>query len=159
MNGYTEFRKTIAWVFAMFPGVSITAAQTEAWWSLFDAYPADLVRDSARLMISERADAQFPPTAIELMRYVKAGAPAHAARKKERPGRPALPEPGAESLLGPDHPVTAALREMRDGVVGAAALARAIAESLEARANGPVAHDVAPGTTQDEKEDRAAERP
>jgi hypothetical protein len=139
MNDYNEFRKTIAWIFAMFPGVSISASQSEAWWSLFDAYPSDLVRDSARLMISERAETNFPPTAIELMRYVKAGAAGHAARRTERPERTALPEPSAETLLGPDHPVSIAVAQAGNDP---RRLIMAILASLD---GPPVAHNSAIG--------------
>lgn len=126
-NGFQEFRNTLAWVFDLYPGQQLTLSAAESWWSLFADRPAGLINHAARVMVAQRAETRYPPSAPELLRYVEAAAKTWA---QPRPvNRPALPEPGIESLLGPGHPATLAIESARgdDGEINHRRAARALA--------------------------------
>lgn len=126
MTEYDEFRKVMAWLFALYPGSQLGASTTEAWWSLLSDYPPSLIRSSARRMVAQREETRFPPTAPELLGYVKADA--KLLRRPVNLDAPALPEATLETMLGPDDPVTKAIASATkpDGEIDQLAAVRAI---------------------------------
>ena len=126
MSDYDEFRKVMAWLFALYPGAQLGASTTEAWWSLLSDYPPSLIRSSARRMVAQREETRFPPTAPELLAYVKAD----AKIPQKRPGGalPELPEATLETSLGAEHPVTMAIASATgpDGTIDSRAALKAI---------------------------------
>lgn len=126
MSDLGEFKKTLAWLFALYPGAQLGAAAVEAWWSLLSEYPPELIRYSARRMVAQREELRFPPTAPELLAYVVADA--KTPRRPAAADVPLLPEATLETSLGAEHPVTKAIASATsaDGSIDSLAAIRAI---------------------------------